>query len=203
MKKVFSFLCVLTLLVSSIPIPSAQAATYCFPKMTDVLESDWFCPAIKNLASQNIIKSDGPFNPSNKLNRAEALKIMFEASGVAPEEISNQFFDIAPDWFSKYFFTAYGYQYIQSENQKLNPGKEVTKAELIILFMKVFEIEPEVCTLPSDKKSYTIGSWVTGSTAEKEKYLCSALEYGFAEKLDEPFVERAVAIQFLSNLLKQ
>lgn len=72
----------------------------------DVPDESWFAEYVKKAKELGIVGGyeDGYFRPENNINRAEALKIIFELSGEQMmEPLENPFADVPKEaWFAKY-----------------------------------------------------------------------------------------------------
>lgn len=87
---------------------------------------------------------DKSFQPDEPVNRAEALKIIFEASKLKPfDDVSyvGIFSDVDPsDWFSPYVENALSYAFIEGyADGTFRPGQPITRAEAakIVLYMMI------------------------------------------------------------------
>ncbi len=101
MKKIFVFVFVFLLYGS---INNAFLASF-----NDVLKEHNHYNAIEYLKENSIIEgySDGTFRPDNKINRAEALKIIVEAFDVAQSSYDGSFSDVkSSDWYANYVSSA-------------------------------------------------------------------------------------------------
>lgn len=88
--------------------------------------------------------SDGTFRPDAPVNRAEALKILFEASKLEPfddTDYSGTFSDVYKnDWFEKYIHNALSYAFIEGyDDGTFKPEQSITRAEAskIVLYMMI------------------------------------------------------------------
>lgn len=147
MKKVLSLILVCTALASS--LLSAQAAT--FP---DVPESNYSFPAVEYFAGLGVLSgykdnSTGIsyFKPEQKVNRAEAVKMILAGSTqkytIQTALTSNLFPDVTKDaWFAPYVAVALSNSIVKGDDKtgRFDPGRTVNKAELmkmVILANKV------------------------------------------------------------------
>lgn len=183
-------------------IPTTFAAGTC-ATYRDVPEDIWYCPMLTYLQEQNILDSSKTeFNPNVNLNRAEALKVLFEASGERQGVYTSALFDLdATAWFTPYFQSAYAMKYIQSYKGEINPGTDISKAEFIYLFTRIFEVEmgnSGACGLGVPKLS----GWISDTPGDMHKYLCKAKMLLDIETFDEPVINRATAMAVLYKALK-
>ncbi len=88
--------------------------------------------------------SDGTFQPDAPINRAEALKIIFQASKLEPfddTDFSGRFSDVRKgDWFEPHVNSALTYEFVEGyEDRTFRPGQSITRAEAskIVLFMMI------------------------------------------------------------------
>jgi len=119
-----------SLLVVSMLLPfGASAATY-----SDVPADSALRPAVDYLREKGIIQDAEKFNPNEKLNRAQAAKIIV-APLVPAEELakvtSTSFTDVPTgSWFLSFVEAARIMNVVQTV-EKFNPERPVTKAEFI------------------------------------------------------------------------
>jgi len=88
--------------------------------------------------------TDGTFRADSPINRAEALKIIFEASKLEPyddADFSGRFSDVRlGDWFEPHVNNALTYEFVEGyEDRTFRPGQSITRAEAakIVLFMMI------------------------------------------------------------------
>ena len=199
MKKLFITFIIFSICIVFIPqrVYAARCATY-----NDVKSDIWYCEAITKLQKIGVLTKLSTFDPNRNLSRAEALKVLYEASGKKIPEYKRKFFDISGNpWFKKYFYAAYGNKIIKSENGKMKPNATVSKGEFLVLFMKILEIQPgsSSCTL-KETSSIPTSTWVNEPSFKG--YLCKAQEMKIATKaFDSHFINRATAMQILYNTL--
>jgi len=130
MKKLLTILALLTLLT----IPTSQATS--FPD----IRSPQLQEAVEYLSDEGIIQGypDGTFQPDNTINRAEALKIIFESRGIAVENAVHSGFPDVPtgEWYAKHITQAKKLGIIQGyPDGYYRPGQEVNKVEFIKIAM--------------------------------------------------------------------
>jgi len=201
MLNIASILLAVALLLHPLSAERVFAATAC-SGYSDVTTDDWYCEAVTNMQEQGVLSPMSQFNPAKTANRAEALKVITEASGISGIETAAPFFGISADaWFVNYFFTAYGQQVIKSKNGSMNPEHPITKAEFLIIFMQLFEIEPAAsssCGITGVARS----DWLM--TDQQTAYLCRAKELGIATKgFGDATMTRAVMMQVLYNAISR
>jgi len=100
---------------------------------------------------------DGTFKPDDQINRAEALKIIFTASKLAPfddTDYSGRFSDVTKeDWFEPHVNRALTYEFIEGyEDRTFRPGQPITRAEAskIVLFMMISNPKVNGYVIPVD-----------------------------------------------------
>lgn len=135
MKKLPILLTVVTALtvLTVLPQPASAAA---FPD----IKSPVLLEAVNYLNEKEIIQGypDGTFKPEQVINRAEALKIIFESRGIVVDDDTNSGF---PDvdsslWFSKYVTSAKKLGLIKGyADSTYKPTQFVNKAEFIKIAM--------------------------------------------------------------------
>ena len=104
----------------------------------DVPISQWYAPYISSAKILGIINGykDGYFRPTNRITRAEALKIILFAAGrVIPHTVTSAFNDIsAKDWF--YHIANYGYEngiINGTGKNSFSPNKPITRGQAAII----------------------------------------------------------------------
>ncbi|PCI25364.1 hypothetical protein COB57_01400 [Candidatus Peregrinibacteria bacterium] len=213
MKKII-ISCLVAFSILSIGGISLQAATEhvdCTEdsKYSDVKKSDWFCYSANKLLEDgtlSLVNGNTKFNPGGELNRAEALKVLYEASGEMVIDSHGKFFEMPNDWYTKYFYTAYGMKFVTPvapANVSFNENRVITKAEYIVLIAQIFGLETNVSACGIGPIVMT--DWVTEvsdkaiSKVEAMKYLCAAKAFGVT-KFSEASVPRAEAMEIIYKL---
>lgn len=133
-KKVFTAL-IIGLLASTNLVYAAD------PFFTDVPPTHQNYVAIKYLNSEGILKGyeDNTFKPDQKVNRAEALKIILAGTGVeVPEQVEGtSFTDVKPtDWFAKYIIKAKELGIVNGNpDGTFAPARTVARSEFIKMLL--------------------------------------------------------------------
>lgn len=133
MKKILSIITT-TLVVASASIPTAFA-------FSDVPNTHENYVSIEYLSQKGIVSGyeDGTFKPESLVNRAEALKIILQGSGIQLDEIPEQipFSDVtAQDWFTQYIMTAKGLGIVDGNpDGTFAPGRDVARAEFLKMLL--------------------------------------------------------------------
>jgi S-layer homology domain len=99
----------------------------------DLNSGDWFCGVVTIAYKKGIISGDdGKLYPARNMTRAEAVKILLEAKGITPPEVTeNPFSDVNKDaWYAPYVNKASILGYIEGSNGMFEPNREITRAEL-------------------------------------------------------------------------
>lgn len=138
---------------------------------------------IDHLVEKGIISGypDGSFQPERTINRAEALKIIFETIERQLEEGTNSGFpDVPPDeWFAKYVTTAKKKDIIKGyPDGKYRPTQEVNRAEFIKMVMSAlpfFNTTPQDKSIALQQYSDVYDLWYT-------PYVSAGLQLGFLSK---------------------
>ncbi len=90
---------------------------------------------------------DGSFKPNKKLNRAEALTLLFRIKGLDPKDINtSSVFPDVPDeaWFAPAVIEATARGWIKGfPDGTFRPGNTLNKAEWATLIMRSFDLEPQ------------------------------------------------------------
>jgi chitodextrinase len=101
----------------------------------DVKTNDWFAPYVEAAYGNKIIAGykNNLFKPNQPINRAEAVKILFDAAKIKVDEIvfSAKFPDVKnTDWYAKYVEYAAKNKIVNGyENGMFNPSNNITRAE--------------------------------------------------------------------------
>lgn len=123
--------------------------------------------AVEYLNDKGIISGypDGTFRPDQVINRAEALKIIFESRGIAVENDTNSGFpDVdAKLWFAKYVTSAKRQGLIKGyPDGSYKPTQEVNKAEFIKIAMLAqthYQTSSDYSPATSRYKDLDTGAW--------------------------------------------
>jgi len=176
MKKLFF------LSLSFIVYYSSSAFAAEFPDV----KSPILLEAVKYLNEQGIIKGypDGTFKPDQVINRAEALKIIFESRGIAVDEDTNSGF---PDvdsslWFAKYVTSAKRLGLINGyADGTYKPTQFVNKAE----FMKIAMLAQNYYQSPATSEPVLSQFEDLDSNAWYIPYLAFALNNEFVDRVSK------------------
>lgn len=129
-----------------------NAFSYYSPAVTekpfrDVAQDAWYAPYIKAAKEQGIVEGSGQdFKPDDYINRAAALKILFEASGLPKlTDVEVPFSDVPKNaWFHAYVASAVGHDIVAGyANNTFRPGNSITRAEVTKIVSKIKEILQE------------------------------------------------------------
>lgn len=175
--KFISWLTVLTVL-TGFTSPSTHAASFPDIKSPVLLE------AVIYLNEKGIIKgyADGTFKPNQVINRAEALKIIFESRGIAVESDTNSGFpDVDANlWFAIYVTSAKKLGLIQGyADGTYKPTQQVNKAE----FLKIAMLAQQYYENPADLSVATRQYSDLSSNEWYVPYVAFALENNFLDKV--------------------
>lgn len=115
------------------------------PTFTDVSASDWYAKYLAAAQTAGIISgyADGTFLPNSKVNRAEALKIVLEASGLSIDGAATSPFTdvVAGVWYAKYVNYAYAQGIISGKSATLfAPEDNITRAEMAKVAVKTADV---------------------------------------------------------------
>lgn len=127
-----------------------SAPTYAF---TDIRAGSQLETYVNELSAKGIISGypDGSFRPTQTINRAEALKIIFETVGISADADSNSGFpDVASsEWFAKYVTKAKRSSIVGGyPDGRFRPGQEVNRAEFVKMALSAL---PNFSELPLGK----------------------------------------------------
>lgn len=102
---------------------------------SDVSKSEWYSDYLYTAYSEGVVSGypDGTFKPSNKVNKAEFYKILFNSMKIDInfKIESAPFEDVeVGDWFAPYLAYAKKIEIIDSDIKKINPSKGMTRGEV-------------------------------------------------------------------------
>ncbi|MBD3360732.1 peptidoglycan DD-metalloendopeptidase family protein [Candidatus Peregrinibacteria bacterium] len=114
-------------------------------KFSDLSENNKYYTAVTYLASENIISGypDGTFKPDKKVNRVEALKIIFEGIQEVISEGDLPFRDVsAKEWYGRYLYTAYKNGIVDGyPDGTFRPSNTVNRAEFYKILFNGMEVD--------------------------------------------------------------
>lgn len=108
----------------------------------DVPISEWFGKYVQVSYQNNVIQGypDGFFRPGNKMNFAEALKVILETYKVDFSQNKYQFNKLLlvnqGDWFEKYFTYAEDHNLL-NQNKFYHPGQLITRGEFVEIIYRL------------------------------------------------------------------
>jgi hypothetical protein len=157
-----------------------------FASFSDIRSGSQLESYIDVLIKKGIISGypDGSFQPEQTINRAEALKIIFETiEGQLEEGTNSGFPDVPPDeWFAKYVTTAKKKDIIKGyPDGKYRPTQEVNRAEFIkmaVSALPFFDASPKDTSIAIQQYSDVYDLWYT-------PYVSAGLQLGFLSTTGE------------------
>jgi hypothetical protein len=111
----------------------------------DVHSTDWFAPYAENAYLEGIIKGGEAtyFEPSKKVNRAEALKIILLSGGQKEfDSVTPNFNDVDPysDWFAAQTAWAKSHEIVNGTTDgNFRPAKNITRGEVCVIVVRLME----------------------------------------------------------------
>lgn len=147
-KKLFSAGLMTTLLLQTFPAVAQEQKQ----SFTDVSAKHFASEAVEYLRQRNMLEGypDGTFRPQNKVNRAEALKLIVDPLMTDNDRIrkaASPFSDVpANAWYLPYVEWARmrgGIIQAPPVSKTFDAGKNVTKAEFIKMFLSSRGIDPQ------------------------------------------------------------
>ncbi len=120
----------------------ASSAVFAEGAFTDIDESI-YKESIKNLKEIGVINGydDNTFRPKNPINRAELLKLVFEALGQSMESEGNCFTDVKDQWFAPYVCGAKELGIVGGyEDGKFRPGHQTSMVEALKIVVEAFGV---------------------------------------------------------------
>ena len=100
-------------------------------------------PAIEALEEAGIIEgySDGTFQPTKSINRAEFVKVLMEAKYPGESEGSHCFPDVSADWYAKYVCTAHDLNIVDGYSDgTFKPANPINLAEALKVLLETYQI---------------------------------------------------------------
>lgn len=135
---------------------------------SDVNEEYTYCEAIEWAEERGIFQGyyDGTFRPEAGINRAEALKVVFEALDVeiSQDPYQSIFWDVPYNaWFTQYVYTALELGVVQGYSDKsFRPENIVTRAEALKMLLETGKIVNGI-VVPTGRYGFpyydTTGGW--------------------------------------------
>lgn len=137
-----------TLLVSAFLL---TGTAYAAAPFADVAESDLYAPALTYLKGKGVIEGyeDGTFQPERTMNRAEALKMLYEG---VDEDISDETRKVFPDvpqdaWYARYVTHAQSQGVVKGyPDGTFQPGNTINKAESLKILLNILREDTSVVT---------------------------------------------------------
>lgn len=128
----------------------SAASTYAF---TDIRSGSELETYVNDLSAKGIISGypDGSFRPTQTINRAEALKIIFETVGISADADGNSGFPDVPtaEWYAKYVKKAKDGNIVAGyPDGRFRPQQEVNRAEFVKMALSAL---PNFAELPLRK----------------------------------------------------
>jgi hypothetical protein len=139
---------------------------------TDVPENHWAAGVIKELCQKGILDGypDGTFRPGNDITRAEFVKIMVVALGLAEENPATPIFkDVNPnDWYYGEVEAAAKANLVNGyRNGLFKPDAKITRQEIAVILIRALgktdEAAANANTKTAFKDDHNIASWARGS----------------------------------------
>lgn len=109
----------------------------------DISDVEWATESINALLEKGIIsKSDNKkFNPNDAITRAEYLKLVIEALGMADETAESDLTDVSKeDWFYKYVASAQSAGIVFGNgNGEFNPNASITREDMAVIAIRAMD----------------------------------------------------------------
>lgn len=146
MKKIFFKLIGLSVLTLISLLSLSVAGVASAQSFSDVPANHPYYTSIEFLKKEGIISGypDGSFKPAQVVNRAEALKIVFNAKKTALKEFtSTSFSDVSmSDWFAQYVETAKSLKIVNGNpDGTFAPARTVNKVEFLKMLLLTYEVQ--------------------------------------------------------------
>lgn len=137
-KKVISYLVVMCMLVSALPL-AASAANARFSDMPN----DWSTEALEKAVENGLLNgSDGMILPNNNLTRAEMAAIIVRAFGAQEEADISSYSDMRTnEWYYAEMAKAVKMGVFLGDGNNLYPDDSITREEAFTVLARAFELE--------------------------------------------------------------
>ena len=163
-NRAIAILLVICLLTDTNPLALVMA-NIPFAQSSDDYSSHWAAGYIIDLKDRGVVVGyeNGEIRPDNKITRAEFVTSVNKAFNHTHEGIIN-FPDVDPNaWYARQFRIARHAGYIFGDERGFaNPGQNITRAEVAVLFTNMLVLEP-VSTTASFIDANEIPTWALNS----------------------------------------
>lgn len=205
MKRQFIFLFLPLFFLGSLSLAFAAAS------FKDVPESSKYYKAVEYFKKTDSIKgySDGNFKPDQRVNRAEALKMIFDTSTrdfTITEVVVDKdlFSDVKKgDWFAPYVKKALSLGIVSGNSDgTFAPARTVNKAELIKMIILANQVDTSGYTRGTTPvaKDVPLGVWFYNYMAYAKEFGLIFLEKGELKPAQE--LSRGEAMLIMYNFIK-
>ncbi len=170
--------------------------------MSDVDTSFWAAPDIDTLLAAGVVSGfpDGTFQPNATLTRAELVKIVDLALGLAPGSATTSFADVAAgDWFAPYVAAAVQAGLVQGTSATtFSPNAPVTREQLAVLLARALKLSGTAPLTYQDASS--IDAWAAPSV---QAAVAAGYMTGFPDGTFQPLgaSTRAQAAKVLAEVI--
>ncbi len=182
--------------------PATLVALASTQTMADVPSSFWAAPDIEALLAAGIVGgyAGGTFRPNATATRAELVKMVDLALGLAPRSATTSFADVAAgDWFSPYVAAAVQAGLVQGTSATtFSPNAPVTREQLAVLLARALKLRGTAQLNYLDASS--IDAWAAGSV---EAAVAADYMEGFPDGTFQPLAAttRAQAAKVLAKVI--
>jgi uncharacterized protein YkwD len=177
-------------------IPNVSAAS----SFKDVGESHWAYKDIKTLVEMGSINGfkDGTFRPNDPVTKAQAAKIVYKLKGMTDKPAKQQFTDVPKNFWAYNEIGVLTEQMGFQRGTKFYPNKALTRAEMAMLIVEIFNLEKNSSKVFTDVKKE---EWYFGYV---NKLYTSGVTKGVSTTKFDPEgrVTRAQIAAFLNRALK-
>ncbi|MBN2307164.1 S-layer homology domain-containing protein [Candidatus Peregrinibacteria bacterium] len=102
---------------------------------SDTDDGAWYAATLATALGKGIVKGydDGSFRPSNTVNKAEYLKILFLTGGIKPEDnlVANPYSDVPKDaWYAPFAYLTNKMNLLDVSNDRLSAGNGMTRGDV-------------------------------------------------------------------------
>ena len=102
---------------------------------SDTDDSAWYASVLATALEKAIVKGyeNGTFKPSNTVNKAEYLKMLFLTAGISPSEnlVANPYSDVPKDaWYAPYAYLMNKMNLLSVANDRLSAGSGMTRGDV-------------------------------------------------------------------------
>jgi len=187
------------------PTAAPTAAPAGNEKFSDMAEAAWAKEAVNALSEKGIIsgRGAGVFAPTERVTRAEMIKILLLAAGISVDEtLTADFADVSADaWYAPYIATAQKAGLAQGADGLFMPDAHITRQDMAVLLYRAFRM-----TVADGAADFSDADMIAGYAKDAVSTLVAkGIVSGVGDNQFAPlaFANRAQAAQIVYNALEK